>query len=110
ARGLRARIPPSGVLHKGRKRADRIARGLGAWNFKKVRPTRATSEPTVGSGARHQRKNAGYQPIYGDISFNVVNFKAKSKSTTLRREIRVIDSLTLHSIDKSIKHRVGGYT
>src|SRR6266508_4275786 len=101
---------PSGVLHEGRKRADRIARGLSAWNLKKVRPTRATSEPTVRSGARHQRTTAGYQPIYGNIPSNLVNFKAKSKSTTLRQEIRVTDSLTLHSIDKSIKHRVGGYT
>src|SRR6266540_1000941 len=64
---------PSGVLHEGRKRADRIARGLGAWNLKKVRPTRATSEPTVHSGARHQRTNEGYQPIYKNISSNLVN-------------------------------------
>ena len=75
-----------------------------------VRPTRATSEPTVRSGARHLGTNAGYQPIYGNISSNLVNFKAKSTSTTLRQKIRVTDSLTLHSIDKSIKHRVGGYT
>src|SRR5438105_6566232 len=100
----------SGVPHEGCKRADRIARGLGAWNLKMVRPTWATSEPTVRSGARHQGTIAGYQPIYGNISSNLVNFKAKSKSTTLRQEKWVTDSLTLHSIDKSIKHRVGGYT
>src|SRR6266542_6845991 len=108
--GARRPDSPSGVLHEGRKRADRIARGLGVWNLEKVRPTRATSEPTVRSKAWHQRKNEGYQPIHGDVSSNLVNFKAESKSTTLRQEIRVTDSLTLHSIDKSIKHRVRGYT
>src|SRR5438128_626912 len=71
---------------------------------------RATSEPTIRSGVRHQGTTTGYQPIYENIPSNLVNFKAKSKSTTLRQEMRVTDSLTLHSIDKSIKHRVGGYT
>src|SRR5207247_109454 len=92
--GARCLDSLSGVLHEGRKRADRIARGLGAWNIKKVRPTRATSEPTVRSGARHQRTTAGYQPIYGNIPSNLVNFKAKSKSTTLHQEIQVTDSFT----------------
>src|SRR5207244_10637386 len=71
---------------------------------------RAVSGPTVRSGVRHRGTTAGYQPIYGNISSNPVNFKARSESTTLRQEKRVTDSLTLHSIDKSIKHRVGGYT
>src|SRR6266508_3688799 len=108
--GARCLDSLSGVLHEGLKRANRIPRGLGAWKLKMVRPTRATSEPTVRSGARHQGTTAGNQPIYGNISSNLVNFKAKNTSTTLRQEIRVTDSLTLHSIDKSIKHRVGGYT
>src|SRR6266542_803963 len=108
--GARRLASVCGMLHEGRKRADRVVRGLGAWNLKMVRPTRATSEPTVRSGARHHGTTAGYQPIYGNISSNLVNFKAKNKFTTLRQEIRVTDSSTLHSIDKSIKHRVGGYT
>src|SRR5438132_548423 len=94
-----------GMLHEGHKRADRslggsvpgipnpagsmraetsrpIARGLGAWNLKMVRPMRATSEPTVRSGARHQGITTGYQPVYRNISSNLVNFKSRSKPTT----------------------------
>ena len=73
--GARRPDSPSGVLHEGRKRADRIARGLGVWNLKKVRPTRATSEPTVRSGAWHQGTTAGYEPIYGNISSNLVKLQ-----------------------------------
>src|SRR5438128_2391581 len=95
--GARCSDSPSVVLHEGHKRADRIARGLGAWtpflacsmraasepteslggsapgNLRMVRPTRATSEPIIRSGAQHQRTNAGYQPIYKNISSNLVN-------------------------------------
>src|SRR5436190_1763370 len=98
-----------------------IARGLGAWTPFLVCSMRAASEPTeslggsapeiskwctprgpqasrlIRSGARHQGTTEGYQPIYGNISSNLVNFKAMNKSMTLCQEIRVTDSLTLHS-------------
>src|SRR6266508_2894048 len=91
---------------------------------------RATSEPIERSGARRSghpsgmfhedRERAECSPSSSTprnnngLSANLRKYllqpKARSKSTTLRQKKRVTDSLTLHSIDKSIKHRVGGYT
>src|SRR5437016_1463893 len=81
--GARRSGHPSGVFHEDRERADRSLRG---------------STPRNNSGLSANLQKYLLQP------------KARSKSTTLRQEKRVTDSLTLHSIDKSIKHRVGGYT
>src|SRR5438128_180921 len=98
---------PSGVLHEGRGRADRSLGG----STHEI-PPRCKSQGNQPSpqrlGIRKQlwaiSRSTGISPL------NLVNFKAKRRSTTLRQEKRVTDSLTLHSIDKSIKYRVGGYT
>src|SRR5438105_2466721 len=68
---------------------------------------RATSEPNERSGGRTPGYHSG---LSASLRNDLLQPKARSKSTTLRQEKRVTDSLTLHSIDKSIKHRVGGYT
>src|SRR5438034_1102214 len=94
--GARRPDSPSGVPHEGHKRADRSLGGstLGL-------PSCALHE----SHMRADRSLGGSTLV---LPFRM-SFKATNKSTTSRQEIRVIDSLTLHSIDKSIKHRVGGY-
>src|SRR5437762_10944705 len=78
--GARRSGHPSSVFHEDRERADRSPRG---------------STPGNNSELSANLRKYLLQP------------KARSKSTTLRQEKRVTDSLTLHSIDKSIKHRVG---
>src|SRR5438034_1093544 len=81
---------PSGVLHEGHKRADRSLGGS----------THEIPPRCELQGSQPSPRRLGIRK----------QLWAKSKSTTLRQEKRVTDSLTLHSIDKSIKHRVGRYT
>src|SRR5438105_813227 len=128
--GARRLGHPSGMFHEDRKRAQRTIGGSTFGSPVRRVPTRTVSGPSERSGARrsghpsgvfHEDRERADRSLRGStprnnsgLSANLRKYllqpKARSKSTTLRQEKRVTDSLTLHSIDKSIKHRVGGYT
>src|SRR6266540_1204270 len=99
--GARRSDSPSDVLHEGH---DRSLEGSAHEIPPRCEPQGNQPSPRR-LGIKKQlwaiSRSTGIPPL------NLVNFKAKSKSTTLRQEKRVTDSLSLLSIDKSNMHRVG---